>query len=147
MRIVKSWDAYFMDLATAAATRSKDPNTNVGAVIVDNDKSVIETGFNGFPPGVYEDDVRWTRPKKYDYVIHAEQNAIGRAAKSGKKVAGATIYVTHFPCKECAKMIIASGIKKVVAYPGDLSGGKFANDYLFVNELFAEAGVESFIIP
>lgn len=145
MRKVKAWHTYFLDMARMAATRSKDPNTQVGAVIVSPDKSIVETGYNGFAPGIAETEERWQRPLKYDFVIHAEQNAIGRAARHGKVVNGSTIYVTHYPCRECAKMIIASGIKAVYAE-------KFANmtkqeDIHFVESLFKEAGVESYIIP
>lgn len=145
MKIVKSWHTYFLDLAKMVATRSKDPNTNVGAVIVNNDKSVVETGYNGFAPGVAETDERWERPLKYEYVIHAEQNAIGRAARFGKTVAGSTIYVTHYPCRECAKMIIASGIKAV--YAEGFANMTKKEDIAFVEGLFKEAGVESYIIP
>lgn len=144
MRTVKSWHTYFLDMARMAATRSKDPNTQVGAVIVSPEKSIVETGYNGFAPGVTENEERWQRPIKYDFVIHAEQNAIGRAARFGKVVNGSTLYVTHYPCRECAKMIIASGIKYVYAE-------RFANmtkqeDINFVEALFKEAGVESYII-
>ena len=130
-----------MDMARAAATRSKDPNTNVGAVIVDEDHSVIETGYNGFAPRIKETEERWQRPLKYDYVIHAEQNAIGRAAKAGKRTNGAHIYVTHFPCKECAKMIIAAGIKHV-HYDGTTKA-LMTDDMqkAFVERLFEEAGI------
>lgn len=145
MRTVKSWHTYFLDLALMVATRSKDPNTQVGAVIVNPDKSVVETGYNGFAPGIAETPERWERPTKYEFVIHAEQNAIGRAARFGKVVNGSTLYCTHFPCRECAKMIIASGIKAVYAQGFATMTKK--EDIVFVESMFKEAGVESYIIP
>jgi dCMP deaminase len=145
MKTVKSWHTYFLDLAKSVATRSKDPSTNVGAVIVNADKSIVEAGYNGFAPGVAETDERWERPTKYDFVIHAEQNAIGRAARFGKTVNGSTLYVTHYPCRECAKMIIASGIRAV--YAEGFANMTKKEDIAFVECLFKEAGVESYIIP
>ena len=145
MKTVKAWHTYFLDLAKSVATRSKDPSTNVGAVIVNADKSIVETGYNGFAPGVVETPERWERPTKYDFVIHAEQNAIGRAARFGKTVNGSTIYVTHYPCRECAKMIIASGIRAV--YAEGFANMTKKEDIAFVEGLFKEAGVESYIIP
>jgi dCMP deaminase len=140
MREVKSWGHYFMDMAHMASTRSKDPNTNVGAVLVDNNRSIIETGYNGFAPGLKENEERWQRPTKYAYVIHAEQNAIGRAARAGKRLDGATLFCTHLPCKECAKMILASGIRNVVADLGQTAMTSI-EDRQFVEALFHEAGV------
>jgi len=142
MKEVETWGMYFMTLAHVAATRSKDPNTNVGAVIVDEDRSIVGTGYNGFPPLVKDTVERWQRPTKYDFVVHAEANAIGRAARAGRRVEGSTIYVTHYPCKDCAKLIITSGIKRVVVDPE----GKtlMNNDEMkaFTAALFSEAGVD-----
>jgi len=134
MKTVKSWHTYFLDLAKTVATRSKDPNTNVGAVIVNSDKSIVETGYNGFAPGVAETDERWERPIKYDYVIHAEQNAIAHAARVGIALEGATLYCQMTPCYVCAKMIINSGIERVVARNDYHAGARG-------KEIFAEAGV------
>ena len=116
MREVKSWDKAFMNLAKSfAADKSKDPNTQVGCVIVDSDLNPVAFGFNGFAPGAEETEELWQRPVKYDHVIHAETNAIGRAAKRGVATAGCTLYVTAFPCLPCAKMIVAAGIEWVIA--------------------------------
>lgn len=110
-----SWDEYFMGVALLAAKRSKDPNTQVGACIVDRSNVILTTGYNGFPKGCSDDEFPWDREgeiTKYPYVVHAELNAILNA--SGKNLNGAKIYVDLFPCNECAKAIIQSGIKEVV---------------------------------
>ena len=112
-----SWDDYFMGVALLAAERSKDPSTQVGACIVDSEKRILSTGYNGFPHGCSDDEFPWNRDEslgetKYQFVVHAELNAILNA--SGKSLAGATVYVGLFPCNECAKAIIQSGIKEVV---------------------------------
>ncbi len=110
-----SWDEYFMGVALLAAKRSKDPNTQVGACIVSPDNIILSTGYNGFPAGCSDDEYPWDREgeeTKYPYVVHAELNAILNA--NGKSLRGATIYVALFPCNECAKAIIQSGIKTVV---------------------------------
>ena len=112
-----SWDDYFMGVALLAAERSKDPNTQVGCCIVDADKRILSTGYNGFPQGCSDDEFPWGREgeeseTKYQYVVHAELNAILNAR--GKSLAGATVYVGLFPCHECAKAIIQSGVSEVV---------------------------------
>lgn len=110
-----SWDEYFMGVALLAAKRSKDPNTQVGACIVSEDNIILSTGYNGFPAGCSDDEYPWARDgeeTKYPYVVHAELNAILNS--NGKSLRGASIYVALFPCNECAKAIIQSGIKEVV---------------------------------
>lgn len=113
-----SWDDYFMSVASLSAFRSKDPNTQVGACIVDSNKCIIGIGYNGFPRGCSDDHLPWARREsnplhnKYLYVVHAEVNAI--LNKGSKDCTGATIYVDLFPCNDCAKVIIQSGIKEVV---------------------------------
>ncbi|HHX36815.1 MAG TPA: dCMP deaminase family protein, partial [Clostridiaceae bacterium] len=112
-----SWDEYFMGVALLAAKRSKDPNTQVGACIVNPEKRIISTGYNGFPSGISDDDFPWNREgefldTKYPYVCHAELNAI--LNQPGTSLAGCSIYVALFPCNECAKAIIQAGIKEVV---------------------------------
>ena len=112
-----SWDEYFMGVAMLASRRSKDPNTQVGACIVSGDNIILSTGYNGFPIGCSDDEYPWDREgeegqTKYPYVVHAELNAILNA--SGKSLKGARLYVDLFPCNECAKAIIQSGIKEVI---------------------------------
>ena len=138
-----SWDEYFMGVALLAAQRSKDPSTQVGACIVDTDKTILSTGYNGFPKGCSDDEYPWNRDEsagetKYPYVVHAELNAILNS--SGKSLKGAKIYVGLFPCHECAKAIIQSGIKEVV-YLSD----KYATtpSTLSSKRMFASAGVQT----
>lgn len=112
-----SWDQYFMGVALLAAMRSKDPNTQVGACIVDHANHILSTGYNGFPNGCSDDDFPWGREggmleSKYPYVVHAELNAILNAR--GKDLTGSRIYVALFPCNECAKAIIQAGISEVI---------------------------------
>ena len=110
-----SWDEYFMGVALLAAKRSKDPNTQVGACIVNKAKRILSTGYNGFPYGCSDDTFPWNRDgedTKYKYVVHAELNAILNA--HGKSLEGARLYVDLFPCNECTKAIIQSGIAEGV---------------------------------
>lgn len=111
-----SWDEYFMGVANLSAMRSKDPNTQVGACIVNKDNRIIGIGYNGLPRGLDDDSFPWNNDKglfdsKYAYVVHAEANAILNSVTS---LFDATIYVTLFPCHECSKLIIQSGIKEIV---------------------------------
>ena len=110
-----NWDEYFMGIAMLAAKRSKDPNTQVGACIVSPDNIIISTGYNGMPKGCSDDVFPWDRTgeeTKYPYVVHAELNAILNA--NGRDLRGSRIYVALFPCNECAKAIIQSGVQEVV---------------------------------
>ena len=110
-----SWDEYFMGIAMLAAKRSKDPSTQVGACIVSQDNIIISTGYNGMPKGCSDDEFPWGREgaeTKYPYVVHAELNAILNA--NGRDLRGSRLYVALFPCNECAKAIIQSGVKEVV---------------------------------
>lgn len=113
---IPSWGVYFYDIAKLISSRSKDPSTKVGAVIIRNN-FIISTGYNGFAPGVRETEKFWQRPTKYDRVIHAEVNAIAAAARAGNSTDGANLYVTHFPCTDCCKLIIAAGIVKIFTAP------------------------------
>ena len=109
-----SWDEYFMGVAMLAARRSKDPSTQVGACIVSQDNIIISTGYNGMPKGCSDDEFPWNRDgedTKYPYVVHAELNAILNA--NGRDLRGSKLYVALFPCNECAKAIIQSGIREV----------------------------------
>ena len=110
-----NWDEYFMGVAMLAARRSKDPSTQVGACIVSQDNIIISTGYNGMPKGCSDDEFPWDREgdeTKYPYVVHAELNAILNA--SGRDLRGSRLYVALFPCNECAKAIIQSGVKEVI---------------------------------
>lgn len=112
-----NWDEYFMGVALLASMRSKDPCTQVGACIVDAENHILSTGYNGFPYGCSDDEFPWGREgnfcdTKYPFVVHAELNAILNA--HGKNLIGAKIYISLFPCNECAKAIIQSGIKEII---------------------------------
>ena len=109
-----SGDEYIMGIAMLAARRSKDPNTQGGACIVSNDNIIISTGYNGMPKGCSDDEFPWERTgeqTKYPYVVHAELNAVLNA--NGRDLRGSKLYVALFPCNECAKAIIQSGVKEV----------------------------------
>lgn len=113
---VVSWDEYFMGIAHLSAKRSKDPSTQVGAAIVSPEHRVVGIGYNGFPNGCDDDDFPWEREgdfgcTKYPFVVHAELNAI---LNSTTNLRGCSIYVSLFPCNECAKAIIQSGIQRIV---------------------------------
>ena len=111
------WDEYFMGIAQLSSLRSKDPSTQVGACIVDDAHKVVSIGYNGMPRGVNEETVPWGHgdglKSKYLYVCHAEFNAILNT-RDGAHLQGCILYVTLFPCNECAKAIIQVGIKEVV---------------------------------
>lgn len=123
------WDEYFMGLAFLSAERSKDPSTQVGACIVSEEKNILSIGYNGLPRGCNDDEFPWERndpdaaKNKYAYVAHAELNAITNS--QGKSLKNSTIYVTLFPCNECAKLIIQSGIKQII-YASDKYADTFA---------------------
>lgn len=137
-----SWDEYFMGVATLSGMRSKDPNTQVGACIVSEDHKILSMGYNGFPTGCSDDDFPWEREgepleNKYFYTTHSELNAI--LNYRGGSLEGATIYVTLFPCNECAKAIIQSGITELV-YADDKYNGTPTN--LASRRMLKSAGVK-----
>ncbi len=121
-----SWDEYFMGVALLSSMRSKDPNTQVGCCIVSPDNRILSMGYNGFPSGCSDDDFPWEREGedplevKYFYSTHSELNAI--LNYKGTSLTGATMYVTLFPCNECAKAIIQCGITEVI-YDSDKYAG------------------------
>ena len=138
------WDEYFMAIAKLSAMRSKDPSTQVGACIVSNDNRILSIGYNGAPNGFSDEKFPWGRDgknldTKYSYVCHAELNAILNYRGSKKDLEDARIYVDLFPCNECAKIIIQSGIKEVI-YLSD----KYANseNNIASRKLFDECGVQ-----
>ena len=111
-----TWDEYFMGIALLSAERSKDANTQVGACIVSDENKILSVGYNGMPTGCNDDDMPWGREgakldTKYPFVCHAELNAI---LNSGTSLRGARLYVSLFPCNECAKAIIQCGIAEVI---------------------------------
>ena len=136
-----SWSEFFMGVAELAAKRSKDPNTKVGACIVNDRNIILSTGYNGMPIGCDDDDMPWCREgsfvnSKYAYVCHAELNAILNC--DGRSLKGSTIYVTNFPCNECAKAIIQAGIKKVIFLENKYTG---SDQTKVAKRLFMACGV------
>lgn len=124
------WDDYFMGVSLLAADRSKDPSTQVGACIVSDDNRILSTGYNGFPQGCSDDEFPWNRDAsvgetKYNFVVHAELNAILNAG--GKSLHGSRIFVSLFPCHECAKAIIQAGVKEVVYLSDKYNGTESDN--------------------
>lgn len=137
-----SWDEYFMGVAQLAAMRSKDPNTQVGSCIVSDRHKILSMGYNGMPIGCGDDEFPWDREgptlmTKYPFVTHSELNAI--LNYRGGSLEGSTLYVSLFPCNECAKAIIQSGIKRVI-YKSDKYAG--SDSSIASRRMFASAGVE-----
>ncbi|MCM8710260.1 dCMP deaminase family protein [Clostridium sp. SYSU_GA19001] len=137
-----SWDEYFMGIALLSGLRSKDPNTKVGACIVNNKNKIVGIGYNGFPVGCSDESLSWEREgefleTKYPYVCHAELNAILNS--NIRDLEGCRIYVGLFPCNECAKAIIQSGIREVI-YLSD----KYSNKDIFVasKRMFDMVGIK-----
>jgi len=134
-----SWEEYFMAMALVASLKSKDPSTQVGAVIVDNKtRKIVSSGYNGFPRNLDDSKVPQKRPEKYLYVVHAELNAILHAERN---LSDCSLYVTLFPCSECMKSVIQTGIKKVV-YLNDLSSAEWEEYKSATMKLADLAGVE-----
>lgn len=106
-----TWDCYFLDIAECVSKRSHDGETQVGVVIVDENRRILATGYNGFPPGCDDMKLPNLRPDKYPFMVHAETNAI---ASSRQDLRNSTLYVTWSPCRDCAKAIITSGVRSVV---------------------------------
>jgi len=142
-----SWDEYFMSLAVLSSLRSKDPNSQVGACIVNSENRIVGIGYNGFPAGCHDDELPWGRTgeyldTKYPYVCHAELNAILNSDFG--RMTDCRMYVNLFPCNECAKLIIQAGIRKVI-YIAD----KYPDDEKFIaaQRMFKLAGVEMERMP
>lgn len=137
-----NWDLRFMEMADYVAQWSKDRSTKVGAVIVIDGNPII--GYNGFPRGCNDDiDERHLRPIKYDWVLHAEENAIINAARLGQRTMGADMYVNWFPCARCAGMIVNAGIKRVYCdKEPDFNNKQFGTGFKLSIEKLNEGGVE-----
>lgn len=137
-----NWDEYFMGVAHLSGMRSKDPNTQVGACIVSKMNKILSMGYNGFPLGCSDEEFPWEREgeeleTKYPFVTHSELNAI--LNYRGGSLEGTKLYVSLFPCNECAKAIIQAGIKTVV-YDSDKYAGTPMN--IASKKMFDAAGVE-----
>ena len=137
-----SWDKKFLDLCDHISTWSKDKSTKVGAVIVNDRNKVISLGYNGFPIR-FDDNVsdRHERPQKYSYTEHAERNAIYSAAELGVSVRGCTMYLSRFPCPDCARAIIQSGISTLAYKHIDFSDERWGEGFKKSWEMLVECGV------
>ena len=138
-----SWDSYFMSIAKLSALRSKDPSTQVGACIVSNDNRILSVGYNGAPNGFDDDLFPWGRigdslDTKYMYVCHAELNAILNFRGNKRDLEGSKLYASLFPCNECAKSIIQSGIKEIIYLDNKY---KDTDSCIASRRLFDECGV------
>lgn len=137
-----NWDEYFMGIAMLSAQRSKDPSTQVGACIVSSENRILSVGYNGMPRNCDDDVYPWEREgddlnTKYMFVCHAELNAI--LNYSGTNLVGSKVYVTLFPCNECAKALIQSGISEVIYY-SDKYSDSFST--LAAKRMFESAGIK-----
>jgi dCMP deaminase len=145
VRKVPNWDEYYLEICRVVALRSKDPNTQIGCVIVGPAHEIRSTGYNSLPRGI-RDNVpeRLERPTKYLWMEHAERNAIYNAARAGTATENCTLYVEIMPCMDCARAIVQAGIAQVVISQARMS--RYSSEYYDehfrkVEELFGEANV------
>ena len=134
----------FFGIAEAVSKLSKDPSTKVGCIMLDPDTlSVNIIGYNGFPRGLNDKiEKRWERPEKYSFVVHAESNAIAQAASSGVSLGGSICIVTHFPCCDCVKLLIQSGIRSIVTKkPSDDMISRWNESFQYSKLMLQETGI------
>jgi len=146
MPAVPNWDRYFLDICRVVRTRSKDPSTQIGCVIVGPAREIRSTGYNSLPRGV-RDDVpeRFVRPTKYLWIEHAERNAIYNAARCGTPMEGCTLYCELLPCMDCARAIVQAGIAEIVldqARVEEYSSGHYDPHFGEARKLLEEGGVK-----
>jgi dCMP deaminase len=144
MMIDSKWDARFMRLAKEISTWSKDPSSKIGAVIVNNDRRILSTGYNGFPRGIEDTEERLNnKEEKYPRIVHGELNALLGALYNGVSVKDATLYVYGLPvCADCTKSVIQSGIRRVVINMSALDNEKWGKQWNEIsNPMFQEVGV------
>ena len=140
-----NWNEYFFSLCDTVKQKSKDPSTKVGCVIATQDNRILSVGFNGFPSGVKDLSERYDdREIKYMMVVHSEANAIVTAARLGTSLNNSVLYVPWMPCHECAKLIIQSGISKLVIgdYSADGLNDRWSTSWKYSLIMFNESGVE-----
>lgn len=140
-----NWNEYFRQIAHTVKLKSKDINTQIGAVIVGKDNEIVSTGYNSFPRGINDDlPERQERPEKYYWMEHAERNAIFNAARIGVSTRDCSIYLTcGIPCADCARGIINAGIRRVVCdRRGEAQGGRWEESIRRSLVMFIESGVK-----
>lgn len=135
-----NWTDYFLGLAQHVASKSKDPSTKVGCVIVGPDHEIRATGYNGFPRGIADDERLHDRSQKYPLIVHAEENAVCAAARVGVPLKGCKAYVTMPPCARCARSLIQAGVATVI-YPDREIPERWRDDILTASMMLHEAGV------
>lgn len=142
------WATYFLNIADVVRLKSKDPSTKIGAVIVGPENQIVSTGFNGFPRGVNETlQSRWERPAKYQWIEHAERNAIYNAARHGIPLRGCRMYLVGMgpptiPCTDCARAVIQAGIKTVIGRAYKETSDTWAEDIRVAQNMLSEAEVK-----
>jgi dCMP deaminase len=141
LKLRPTWDQYFTNICEQIKTRSLDPDTQVGCVVVDKQHVIIATGYNSYLAGIDDTTIPFTRPEKYDYTVHAEAGAICMAARRGVSLKGCTIYLPFEPCKHCALLIISAGIIAVKIYGMYIGEGKGVHDFEVSRDLFGRANV------
>ena len=141
------WIDYFIGHCDHAATMSKDPSTKVGCVIVGPNKEIRSTGFNGLPRGVEDERLEsLERPDKYLWIEHAERNAIYNAARCGTSLEGCIMFCQKYPCADCARAIIQSGIRTLYCHPPESLGEDWERSCFVSRTMMEEAGVEIIIV-
>lgn len=148
-----NWDELFILQAAVIAQKSKDPSTKVGCVIVGDGNAVLSMGFNGFPRGINEHDKsRWERPEKYQWIEHAERNAVYNAARHGINLNGSRLYLNWDPkgiCSDCARALVQVGVKEIIGpkkpFPGKGAGTHYSIDHSEI--MFKEVGIGIRTIP
>lgn len=138
MRKRPNWDEYFLSIAAAVSTRSHDEDTQVGCVIVSPNHKILSTGYNGFAAGMPDDQLPAKRPEKYPFMVHAEANAV---ASCGRDLRGATCYCLLTPCNDCAKLLLAAGITRVVCQTA-----YWNSDWEKIKKLLEMGGVEVSVV-
>lgn len=144
---MSKWDRRFIDVAALISTWSKDPSTQVGCVVVGQDREIRSTGFNGFPRGIADSEERLNdRALKYPLICHAEENAIMHAARVGVSLKDCTAYVTWPPCTRCARSLVQAGVREVV-YPEGEVPERWRDDFEMSIGLLKEAGITVRALP
>lgn len=140
---MKNWDSLFLNLANHISSWSKDKSVGVAAIITSKDNRILSVGYNGFPTGCNDNKKnRHIKPQKYLWTEHAERNAIFSAAKNGININNSIIYLNWYPCADCARAIIQSGIKKIICPPPDYKNLNWGNQFKVSTKMFKECKIK-----